>query len=547
MTVYRKPRPYRKPQRYNGDPVDVAGFGHAATYRCLYTDANSASIVNSLPTNEITARNLICQSSFDGMAEKFQRVQIPFVQLSIHNESVSAKWDAFAEFFANSAMPFFYPTPRNQSHRLLWEDFENKQLINSSVPFVVGLTEHNQSSALPWRPALANQRTVSAFWQKLIARGAVVALPWSPIAARQSDTLINWPVEVDPDGIPITVPILPVYFMIPSLSVVRLPDRTPINVLSVSVSEERGSWAWSFDAPIAFADLVLVDPSGSTEPTEIEISINGYVWTMKVESKSDNRKFGSRTATINGRSLSAELAQPYAPQRTYTQTSAKNASQLADDELAGTGWTLVWAAVDWLLPAGTFSYQDLSPMDVISRLAESIGASVQTDPENKTISVKSNYEDSPWAWGAATPYAILPANIVTGANGSWQGGTNADGIYVYAQNTSFGAKVQIAGSGGTKLLSMVVDPLLISADPVRERGRVEIAKAGRIKIETITIPLFPSPATPGLIPVGALVDIQESVSITWRALVTGVRIDAQRSGKVATVRQTLTLERQYRE
>ena len=260
----------------------------------------------------------------------------------------------------------------------------------------------------------------------------------------------------------------------------------------------------------------------------------------------DQRRFGANQLTISGRSPSALLAAPFAPRRTFTQGGdARDASQLAGDELDGTGWTLVWDAVDWLLPGGTFTYADLAPIDAISRLADVIGASVSSAPVDRELRVAPTYADSPWAWDAATPYAILPANILASGDGSWSGGTNANGVFVRSENDAVAALVRITGTDGSAQLPMVVDRLLVTADAVRERGRSDIAGAGVIKQETRTIPLFPSPADPGLILPGKLLEIQDTDE-TWRGLVRSVRITASKSGGANSVRQILGMERQFR-
>ena len=98
----------------------------------------------------------------------------------------------------------------------------------------------------------------------------------------------------------------------------------------------------------------------------------------------------------------------------------------------------------------------------------------------------------------------------TMSDGSWQGGTNANGIFVRSQDDAFAGLVKITGTDGASELEMVVDSLLVHADAARERGRVLLARAGKIKTETRTLPLFPAPADPGLIPLGSLLEIEDT-------------------------------------
>lgn len=367
--------------------------------------------------------------------------------------------------------------------------------------------------------------------------------------ARTRGVDIAWPVEPGVPGDTITIPILPVYVMLPTLTAVRLPDRTPIPLLSASITGELGNWAWSFSAPMSREGLALID-DGTGTPTEIEVGVNGHIWTFLIDGYDDMRKFGSNTCQLRGRSRSAALAEPYAATRTHTEPAERTAAQLAEAEMQGSGWTLVWDAVDWLLPGEAFSYADLAPIDAIAQLANSIGAAVITDPAAREIRVAPTHPESPWTWPDAEPYAVIPAAVLTEGSSSWVGGVNANGIYVYGENSASGALVKITGTDGASQLPMVVDKLAVTADAQRERGRAALAASGIKRNMQRTVPLFPPPAGSddpalGVVPLGALLEIEDTDE-TWRGQAMAVRIDAQRAGRAMTVRQHITIERQYR-
>ncbi|HHH9607601.1 TPA: hypothetical protein ACP344_006646, partial [Pseudomonas aeruginosa] len=67
------------------------------------------------------------------------------------------------------------------------------------------------------------------------------------------------------------------------------------------------------------------------------------------------------------------LDAPYAPKRSAVNTAPLNARQVVDDQLQYTGFSVSWdvenmGPPDWTLPAGAFSYQDQTPMQVIVKL-----------------------------------------------------------------------------------------------------------------------------------------------------------------------------------
>ncbi|MBD7987104.1 hypothetical protein H9645_03590 [Luteimonas sp. Sa2BVA3] len=428
-----------------------------------------------------------------------------------------------------------------------WEDTRIRKARLAALAWSA-VDAHSGGLSLPWKRYLAHAAAASLLWRRVAEQGGYVALPWSPIAARSSSTVIVWPPTPPVDDDTILVPDLPVYVMLPTMTAVRLPDRTPLPLLSTSLQEERGGYTWSFSAPMHREGLDLVNPDDGSLP-EIEVTINGYVWTLVVDAYDDNRRFGSNTVSLRGYSTSVLLAAPHAPTRTYTAPADRTAAQLAEEELPP-GWTLVWDAVDWLVPGGTFSYADLAPIEAIARLASAIGASIESDPATRQIRVAPGYPESPWQWASEAPYAVLPAGVLASGSSTWKGGTNADGVYVYAQNAGSGAFVKLAGSAGAVQVPMVVDPLLVHADAQRERGRQELAAAGRARTVQRTVPLFPTPAPEGMpelgvVRTGVLLEVQDTDE-TWVGMVVGVRIDAQRQGRALSVRQHLTIERQYR-
>jgi hypothetical protein len=573
VTAYRKPAPYQKPQSYRGAET-APGVGPpntAAIHTLAYAVPPGRSAVLRGPWVDSTPANGVAVLPYDIGEPQAGVVRLPSNTATAHDTTRRVRWSwPFAGYrktqpyrkarsyrgldaYRNPAqsglseLPFGRATPHEHDTALPWAETSERIDQVSTLPHRVA-TPHQGERSLPWAALAQHNRTFRGIWDNIRARGGFIALPWGPIGRRGNLYDVPWPVEPnpgEPGSEPLTVPILPVYVMIPTLSAVRLPERTPVRLLSASMSTDAAGWAWSFTASLPAEDLALVNPAGRETPAEIEINVCGYVWTFLVEKFADGRRFGLRSANISGRSRSAILAQPYAPTRSRVQNADRSIAQLADEELAGTAWLMDWQALGFLVPGGTWNYADLAPIDALVRLASTIGARIETDRSALELRAKPLYPVSPWEWTAETPYAILPANIVATADGNWDGGPNANGVYVYSESSSFGALVRITGTAGEIQLPMIVERLATSADPARERGRQVLAEAGRKKTETVRIPLFPSPAAPGLIPVGELLVITDT-SGTWRGQCQGIRVDAMREGSALSVRQTLQVERQFR-
>ena len=135
---------------------------------------------------------------------------------------------------------------------------------------------------------------------------------------------------------PRVIPVRKVYFVSNAVSLVRLPERTPLPVRSVEVSVDSESWSWGFAANLAASALAAIEPTAAG-PVEVELTINDVVWVLLVEAYTLHREFGRESLTIRGRSQSAYLAAPYAPARSWTPATFYTARQLADAELARDG------------------------------------------------------------------------------------------------------------------------------------------------------------------------------------------------------------------
>jgi hypothetical protein len=103
-----------------------------------------------------------------------------------------------------------------------------------------------------------------------------------------------------------------VYVVTNDVSEVRLPDRVPVEYLSIALSTGADNWGWRVNATMrSRADFALIDPT--TDPVELDITVNGVVRVMVVEVYSADRSSGSYSVGLIWRSRSVYLAAPHAP------------------------------------------------------------------------------------------------------------------------------------------------------------------------------------------------------------------------------------------
>uniref|UniRef100_UPI00083095B3 hypothetical protein n=1 Tax=Marinobacterium profundum TaxID=1714300 RepID=UPI00083095B3 len=329
------------------------------------------------------------------------------------------------------------------------------------------------------------------------------------------DTITSpgWGVTPDEPATPPPVPtIKEVYIFMPSLTLYRTPDGAEIEALNVSWTTDSDSWGWRFSATLAQASDLALLKSGSNGPREIACEINGHLFKGIVESYGTSRQFGQSGYTIKGRSLSAYLSDPYAPLRSKAIDATYSARQLAEQELANTGWTLNWQIPDWTIPAGAFSYQSKDAIAVIKSIAEAAGATVQTDPSIQQLHIKPRYPVSPHLWAnVGTPLdAILPAELIKTAGSEFRSLPKYNRTFVAGGPTG-GVIVMLTrdGTAGDILSPQIVDPLITHSTVGYERARNELAPGGNWESLSLETWLTQQGEAPGLLLPGHLVEIQD--------------------------------------
>lgn len=334
-----------------------------------------------------------------------------------------------------------------------------------------------------------------------------------------------------------------VIIVIHSINVFRLSDLVPVPVVSVSLQFDIDSWAWGVSLNLKSESAIsLLEPVNGV-PRQVYIDLDSFTVTALIESWSENKTFGETGFTATGRSVLALFAQPYAPIRSYLETSQKTAAQLIDHELLNTGWSAVYHpnlaqlfTTDWLVPGGAWSYQNKSPVEAIVQIARAIGARAFADRNNETVHIVSRYPANPWEWSVTTPDTIIPLDLVRTISGQLSPQPDYNQVFVSGQNQGVLVSVKRQGTAGDRPAPMITDPLITFVNAGRERARTILANTGRQARVTLDLPLN---NTTGLLEPGQLVEVADAVP--WRGLVTGIHVQATHG----TISQQVELERHY--
>lgn len=380
-------------------------------------------------------------------------------------------------------------------------------------------------------------------------------IPWGhgPQLGPRDPPPIDIPSDTTHEPPPTPIP-RQVYLIMNDASVVLLPDRTPIDVDSIDLDTSVDTWCWSLKMDLADpSQMDLLKPTAAGLKV-VEITLNGYVWTMAIEGRDRTRAHvveGGRTASVSGRSQTVLLTQDYTARRSMAVAEAISAQQLAGQEITDRQlpFTIDWSGLDWVIPGGAWSYQDLAPIDVISQIAAARGAVVQSSQNEAKLVVASRYPISPWKWSQDNADIALIPDWVVSESGQQQNKPLYDAVFVSGQQRGVQARVTREASAGETWAPQVVDALIVQPEIAAERGRVVLSDRGMQDLVTLDIPLF----TPSTITASAtglylplmLVDVQDPDD-PYQALAVAVKISARRTGdeeKVLEIWQSVSLER----
>ena len=333
------------------------------------------------------------------------------------------------------------------------------------------------------------------------------------------------------------IPLLEVYVSVHTLNAVLLPSLEPVALLGATLESDDGGFGWSLsaDGPEHLLDQ-LAPASGL--PARVRITIDGIDWVFAVERVGRTRRFGQHRASIQGRSVTALLGDPYMPQQSWLSSSDYTAQQLVAQALQYTGTTVDWGINDWLVPAGAWSFTG-TPLQAALRVAESAGAVLRSHRTNAELIFAPRYPALPWAWAGATPNVQMPAAIITTDSLEPEPRPAYNAVYVSGMAQGVLGHVRRSGTAGDLLAPQVTDALITHEVAARQRGSAVLGAAGHKLTHTMTLPLLTGGSNPGLIQPGYLIEVND-IGHTWRGLVRGIRVTAG----LPTVRQTITVERE---
>lgn len=340
-----------------------------------------------------------------------------------------------------------------------------------------------------------------------------------------------------------------VYIIMNNVNVKSLPGNEPLDVADIKIDLDEDSCSWKFSAAVLNQQSVELMKPNENGFKEIEVSINGHVWVFFINtwqrSKGISGNELDKKYQVSGYSRTQYLGEPYAPKRTKSIGST-TAVQAAGEELVGTGFVLNWDVADlpdWQMQSSVFSYQELTPLQVIKRLASVVGALVLPSMASDALTVIPKDKIAPWDLAVATIDRTIHENQILTDGGTRKPRAKINAVRVSGEHQGVDMNITRQGTAGDVPGSDVVDAWISAAEANTSRGRAEIADSGDIETYTVELAIPETASQPGLLLPGLYVAVQHKDSVNdYRAKVTAVSISVPGRGLVK-VRQNVALQR----
>jgi hypothetical protein len=310
-----------------------------------------------------------------------------------------------------------------------------------------------------------------------------------------------------PSGVTITVPEQEVYTVLNDILVTLADDITEIELDDIQLSLDADSTSWSFSATLADPSQInLIRPDSNGNAVELHITINTYSWHVLVEKPVTTRTFDGRQIRLSGRGKTALLGKPYVQSISGTQGSLLSVQQLAELYIPN-GWTLNWESPVWNIDAGAFSFNNLTNIEVLSRIAKDIGASLVPARDLQSLTMRPRYPVLPWNFSGTNVDVAIPDSAIYQITEEPTSAFYANGVYVHG--SEIGGEIgfcRLTGTTGDKRLATVSNSLMTDVIGLRALG--ERLLAGEYQQPTIqSFTTFMDGTTVPLINIGDFVGI----------------------------------------
>lgn len=381
--------------------------------------------------------------------------------------------------------------------------------------------------------------TASRFkWTAPPPKDEATLCPWGAgVSASSNVPPLKWEIEqgdpYKPEPTPIDIKTS--YLILNTITLNAQADATPLAFSSFSISMDIDANSYgvsiNLDNEASFKKALV-----NGNPTSVELTINGTAFVFLIDSGVEADGSALKSWQVKGATRSKMLAAPYAATRSKTNSNAIDAAAQATTELAPYGFLVDWPtgndrdAVSWLLPPGVYSYQGLTPLGAVKRLAATVGAVVLPSISGDGVTIRPRWPLLPWQLYNDAPDVITHYSLITSRQSEYNPAPAYNEVTASGETVGTRCRVYRADSGGGTPAPEIVDPWLTENPANIQRGAQTLANYAPMVIESIGVSILEAAQTPLAMP-GDIIEVQHpDPAQTWRGLVLSCAISPGAGG-----------------
>jgi hypothetical protein len=387
------------------------------------------------------------------------------------------------------------------------------------APWDDGATAHLAGFDMPWKDGVTVHAGMSTYTPGSPPGGGT---PTGPTAASLFEIAAR-----------------PTYNVVHEVSLTDLRDDTVLDVTDLAIAADEDSVFWTLRA--TGPGLLYAKLTSGAQPAQVEATIDGVAWRFAVDSVGRSRGFESDSVSFTGRSLTVAASSPYQVDSNWVNDGETTAAQMAAIANIYTGLEVVWMLDDWVIPDQIFTFTG-TPLGVVRRVAEAVGAMVVSDRSEFRVVVTPRYPILPNEWPVAPVDVQIAFEAVQLEQFERADRPEYDGVYLSGQQGGATGFVRLAGTAGATLHPLVTDLLLTEEPALRQRGMAILGQSGGQARVSLTLPVLTGAGEPGVLDLNQIVRVLDPAG-TWFGLVRSVSVSASSVEFDPRVRQVVVLER----
>ncbi len=325
------------------------------------------------------------------------------------------------------------------------------------------------------------------------------------------------------------------YLVQTAVSLVDERTSETLELTGLSISTDVDSMFWQLRAQ--GGGSVYTALTSGAQPATLLLTVGSATWRFVVDTISRTRSISGAEVSLQARSLTAAAGAPYQAEQVWLNDGATTAAQIAAVSNLYSGLSVVWGLEDWLIPDRVWSFQG-TPLAAVKRLAEAVGAVVESDPVKYEVLVRPRYPLLPNEWPVSAPDVLIALDAVITESFERADQPAYNGVYVSGLQQGALGYVTLAGTNGASLHPLVTDVLLTEEPALRMRGMAVLGGSGRQARVALRLPVLGGSGQPGVLRLGQICKVLDG-STAWFGMVVSVAVDCG----FPTVRQTVVLDR----